>query len=300
MASPGQKTEMYSFDHDLGSFVSIGPATVSEDGTVIQSDPGVGVVKGGWHCGGNPSQTGSAAKCPDCQKCEGSLCIPDPSASSCNNGAGSCCGGECVPINTTTQLQRSVVSQEATLKCTPDTPTGTPCGPCMTCQPDACGINGQLIKKCKPAPPKTVAQCCDEINPSKTDSGGYVVCCNGQKTICLADRWRLWVAAGIYPITTGVIVQCVRKHEETHFGQSPECPTGPTQCETTGPLGPPPGNNLGPDECAASRVQVECLEAGKKQCGINSVFENCERDIQEGITASKAYGNANEPGCFTP
>lgn len=58
--APGQKTEMYSFDHDLGSFVSIGPATVSEDGTVIKSDPGVGVVKGGWHCGGNPSQSGSS------------------------------------------------------------------------------------------------------------------------------------------------------------------------------------------------------------------------------------------------
>lgn len=58
--APGQKAEMYSFDHDLGSFVSIGPATVSEDGTVIKSDPGVGVVKGGWHCGGNPQQSGSS------------------------------------------------------------------------------------------------------------------------------------------------------------------------------------------------------------------------------------------------
>lgn len=58
--SPGQKTEMYSFDHDLGQFVSIGPGTVSEDGTVLQSDPGVGVLKGGWHCGGDPNQTGGA------------------------------------------------------------------------------------------------------------------------------------------------------------------------------------------------------------------------------------------------
>jgi len=58
--APGQKTEMYSFDHDLGSFVSIGPGTVSEDGTVVQSDPGVGVIKGGWHCGGNPATTGGA------------------------------------------------------------------------------------------------------------------------------------------------------------------------------------------------------------------------------------------------
>ncbi|MEW6301090.1 MAG: carboxypeptidase regulatory-like domain-containing protein, partial [Thermodesulfobacteriota bacterium] len=58
--SPGQKTEMYSFDHDLGQFVSIGPGTVSEDGTVVQSDPGVGVIKGGWHCGGDPSPVGAA------------------------------------------------------------------------------------------------------------------------------------------------------------------------------------------------------------------------------------------------
>jgi hypothetical protein len=58
--APGQKTEMYSFDHDLGQFVSIGPGTVSEDGAVLQSDLGVGVIKGGWHCGGNPSPTGEA------------------------------------------------------------------------------------------------------------------------------------------------------------------------------------------------------------------------------------------------
>lgn len=74
--SPGQKTEMYSFDHDLGSFVSIGPATVSEDGTVIKSDPGVGVVKGGWHCGGNPSQTGSCCQCNPCEECVNNQCVP--------------------------------------------------------------------------------------------------------------------------------------------------------------------------------------------------------------------------------
>jgi hypothetical protein len=76
--APGQKTEMYSFDHDLGSFVSIGPATVSEDGTVVQSDPGVGVVKGGWHCGGNPLLIGTAADCPDCKICQINGCVADP------------------------------------------------------------------------------------------------------------------------------------------------------------------------------------------------------------------------------
>jgi hypothetical protein len=70
---------MYSFDHDLGSFVSIGPATVSEDGTVVTSDPGVGVVKGGWHCGGNPAGTGTCTDvkiCDDQNDCtEDSLCL---------------------------------------------------------------------------------------------------------------------------------------------------------------------------------------------------------------------------------
>ena len=58
--APGEVTEMYSFDHDLGQFVSIGTGTVSDDGLIVASDPGVGIIKGGWHCGGNPTSTGKA------------------------------------------------------------------------------------------------------------------------------------------------------------------------------------------------------------------------------------------------
>lgn len=57
--SPNAKTEMYSYDHDLAAFVAIGSATVSPDGSIIASDPGVGVLKAGWHCGGDPSVPGS-------------------------------------------------------------------------------------------------------------------------------------------------------------------------------------------------------------------------------------------------
>jgi hypothetical protein len=71
---PGQKTEMYSFDHDLGSFVSIGTGTVSGDGMAIRSDPGVGVIKGGWHCGGNPPQTGDTCSCDDRNRCTADTC----------------------------------------------------------------------------------------------------------------------------------------------------------------------------------------------------------------------------------
>ena len=57
---PNRKVEMFSFDHDLEAFVPIGIGTVTADGTVIESDPGVGVVKTGWHCGSNPQSFGSS------------------------------------------------------------------------------------------------------------------------------------------------------------------------------------------------------------------------------------------------
>ncbi|MDY7091797.1 MAG: carboxypeptidase regulatory-like domain-containing protein [Acidobacteriota bacterium] len=74
--APGTVTELYSFDHDLGSFVSIGPGTVSEDGTMVVADPGVGILKAGWHCGGNPAPTGTPHDCPQCKVCDGSRCVP--------------------------------------------------------------------------------------------------------------------------------------------------------------------------------------------------------------------------------
>ncbi len=57
---PGSKAELFSFDHDLGQFVSVGMGTVSEDGSIIVSDPGFGIVKGGWHGGGSPPPPGGA------------------------------------------------------------------------------------------------------------------------------------------------------------------------------------------------------------------------------------------------
>lgn len=75
--APGQVTELYSFDHDLGHFVSIGPATVAEDGATMVSNRGVGIVKAGWHCGGNPSGSGTSHNCPECQKCVNNCCKPD-------------------------------------------------------------------------------------------------------------------------------------------------------------------------------------------------------------------------------
>jgi hypothetical protein len=101
----GSVTEMYSFDHDLGHFVSIGPATVSDDGTSVTSNPGVGVIKAGWHCCGNPATIGTPFECPDCQECDGVDCVPDitQDGKPCPHKFGFICRfGECfcaVPIN---------------------------------------------------------------------------------------------------------------------------------------------------------------------------------------------------------
>jgi hypothetical protein len=73
--APRAVTEMYSFDHDIGSFVAIGTGTVSDDGLIISSNPGIGVLKAGWHCGGNPATSGTAACCPECQICQGNQCV---------------------------------------------------------------------------------------------------------------------------------------------------------------------------------------------------------------------------------
>jgi hypothetical protein len=76
--APREVTEMYSFDHDIGAFVAIGTGVVSDDGRIIRSSPGVGVLKAGWHCGGNPSANGTAADCPTCQICTSDHCEADP------------------------------------------------------------------------------------------------------------------------------------------------------------------------------------------------------------------------------
>jgi hypothetical protein len=54
---PGEKTALWSFDHDKGRFEVIGPMTVSDDGLFVVSDPGVGILSPGWH-GANPGSSG--------------------------------------------------------------------------------------------------------------------------------------------------------------------------------------------------------------------------------------------------
>lgn len=103
----GAQVEMYSFDHDLEEFVSIGLGTVTEDGLIIVSNPGVGVIKAGWHCGSQPAGSGCCAGgnksnggCAVCKKrqgndCTSGNCIPDDSQDPKQDCKG-CSGGELV------------------------------------------------------------------------------------------------------------------------------------------------------------------------------------------------------------
>jgi hypothetical protein len=94
---PGEITELYSFDHDLGQFIAIGTGSVSEDGSVLRSDPGIGIIKGGWHCGGNPSSSGTPANCGPCATCNGTNCVATASLVCHTCGPNKRCssGGKC-------------------------------------------------------------------------------------------------------------------------------------------------------------------------------------------------------------
>lgn len=75
--APGRQVEMFSYDHDLEEFVAIGLGTVSKDGKTIRSNPGVGVVKAGWHCAAQPQGGGCAQNCAECATCKNNACQYD-------------------------------------------------------------------------------------------------------------------------------------------------------------------------------------------------------------------------------
>ena len=88
---PKTITELYSYDHDLSAFVSIGAGTVSDDGSVVASNPGVGVLKAGWHATGDPTKKATVAHCPDvCTIAQGSKCVVDPKFSDPNTPPRAC------------------------------------------------------------------------------------------------------------------------------------------------------------------------------------------------------------------
>ncbi len=55
LKAPGAKSALWSFNHDLGDWEVVSPMTVSADGKLVCSDPGVGLLQPGWHGDGGGS-----------------------------------------------------------------------------------------------------------------------------------------------------------------------------------------------------------------------------------------------------
>lgn len=56
---PGDKSALWSFNHDTGHFEIVGSMTVSADGALVCTDEGVGILAPGWH-GTNPGTSGNS------------------------------------------------------------------------------------------------------------------------------------------------------------------------------------------------------------------------------------------------
>jgi len=90
-----------SFNHDTGRFEIIGSGQVSQDGSTIHSDPGVGITTAGWGCNCPPySVTGKCCREQSTETPPSENCCdpPCPQCQICDNGAcrdtGACCGGQ--------------------------------------------------------------------------------------------------------------------------------------------------------------------------------------------------------------
>jgi hypothetical protein len=100
--APGQVEEIFSFHHDLEQFVVEGTARVSQDGSVVVTDPGFGLTVSGWHGGGGNNQNPTCGDgCGACQACNNGSCQADPTqdGQSCTTPdgctVGMCSSGSC-------------------------------------------------------------------------------------------------------------------------------------------------------------------------------------------------------------
>ena len=61
LLAAGEKTALWSFNHDIGDWEVVGSMTISADGKFAVTDPGVGIRAPGWH-GTNPGSGGGCDK----------------------------------------------------------------------------------------------------------------------------------------------------------------------------------------------------------------------------------------------
>ncbi len=62
--APGEKSALWSFNHNAGRWEVVGPMTITEDGGRVCTDPGVGILAPGWH-GARPGTAPDPVPPPD-------------------------------------------------------------------------------------------------------------------------------------------------------------------------------------------------------------------------------------------
>jgi hypothetical protein len=85
---PGEKTGLWSYDHDAGEWTLQGSMTVSEDGMFLISDPGVGVTAPGWHgaSNSNSGNGGGGGDDDDDQDCDTAQQLYNSAVTQCAAG----------------------------------------------------------------------------------------------------------------------------------------------------------------------------------------------------------------------
>lgn len=83
---PGEKTGLWSYDHDAGEWVLQGSMTVSEDGMYLVSDPGVGVTAPGWHGPSNGNSGNEGGGDDDDKDCDTAQQLYNSAVTQCAAG----------------------------------------------------------------------------------------------------------------------------------------------------------------------------------------------------------------------
>jgi hypothetical protein len=79
---PGEKSALWSFNHDTGQWEVVGPMTVTADGNFVKSDAGVGIRQPGWHGATPGASVDSPSPQPPCNPST----TPDTQQNTCPEG----------------------------------------------------------------------------------------------------------------------------------------------------------------------------------------------------------------------
>jgi hypothetical protein len=127
--------------------------------------------------------------------------------------------------------------------------------------------------------PSCAQNCCNSAPAPAKAQGGTVMCCHGQKTVCLFNQYTDPQPGA------GIISACKKKHEEKHFED--------VQCDGTSNY-QPNFKSTRPQamgECEAYQAEISCLKASAPMCAGNAQCLDWTRRAVESL-----HANAQERG----